>query len=364
MSYLVRGPSGVYIPPPLGSLDYSQLNAATTAALTGYRNRLINSGVKVNQRGASTSTSGTYGSDRWRLDFNTTFTNKTIMGVSAADLSFSDYGQGYFYFGNNGTVPSIAAGDFCYMLQQIEGINIGDLYFGTALASPVSLSFKVRCNGLANFPFSVVIRNGDSTRSYTKLITTGAAGSDLRVKLKIPGDVTGTWKTDNTTGLIVGFTAASGSTYTAAADGVWSAGNFIASPGQGNLYSVASTSLVFADVQLEKGGIITPFEIRPFGLELMLCQRYFETGNEQFAYFGPMPTGGTTAYGECLFKQPKRASPTITMANFTYWSSGSPVGFTPGANTINTNRFGFSGTGLTNWNGWPGDGTWQANAEM
>ena len=44
--------------------------------------------------------------------------------------------------------------------------------------------------------------------------------------------------------------------------------------------------------QLEEGAIATPFEHRPYGLELALCRRYFE--RRRLAVFAPVTT---SAYG-------------------------------------------------------------------
>ena len=47
----------------------------------------------------------------------------------------------------------------------------------------------------------------------------------------------------------------------------------------GSNATVKLSSGTFALVQLEPGIVATPFEMRPFGTELALCQRYFETGD-------------------------------------------------------------------------------------
>ncbi len=68
-----------------------------------------------------------------------------------------------------------------------------------------------------------------------------------------------------------------------------------------------------ANVQLESGSISTPFEHCPYGTELTLCQRYYETisGN------GILATGqawsSSTAYVAILLKVEKRVAPTVTL---------------------------------------------------
>jgi hypothetical protein len=43
-------------------------------------------------------------------------------------------------------------------------------------------------------------------------------------------------------------------------------------------------------VQLEKGTLATPFEVRPYAVELQLCQRYYQV-------FGPGNTSGYNRFG-------------------------------------------------------------------
>lgn len=68
-----------------------------------------------------------------------------------------------------------------------------------------------------------------------------------------------------------------------------------------------------AQVQLEEGPTATPFEQRPLGLELSLCQRYFQSypGNITNAGY---TTNGTAQVYTMLLPTPMRVSPTI---NFT-----------------------------------------------
>ena len=68
--------------------------------------------------------------------------------------------------------------------------------------------------------------------------------------------------------------------------GSWLGSNLPASGGWSNSYSVGTTAsstwfttignyVEFTGVQLEKGSTNTPFEFRPYAVELQLCQRYY-----------------------------------------------------------------------------------------
>lgn len=73
------------------------------------------------------------------------------------------------------------------------------------------------------------------------------------------------------------------------------------------------------DVQLEEGPVATPFEERPIGLELALCQRYYETSNGQVAgaaFYNGSITSGSLYAGRVKFHVQKRTeTPTITLAH-------------------------------------------------
>ena len=74
--------------------------------------------------------------------------------------------------------------------------------------------------------------------------------------------------------------------------------------------TTAGDFLYVTDVQLEPGPVATPFEQRPIGTELALCQRYFETGNLNIRR-------GSSEAGEAQleiirFCVTKRTSPTIS----------------------------------------------------
>ena len=78
-------------------------------------------------------------------------------------------------------------------------------------------------------------------------------------------------------------------------------------------------SLTITGVQLEEGSVATPFEQRPFSLELGLCQRYYEKSyslntNPGTITFLDAIVGDTSGTGSstCEFKIEKRVIPTIT----------------------------------------------------
>jgi acyl-coenzyme A thioesterase PaaI-like protein len=66
----------------------------------------------------------------------------------------------------------------------------------------------------------------------------------------------------------------------------------------------------FIRPQFEAGSVATPFERRPYGAELALCQRYYE---KRSVYFDGGSVSGTFTTS-VLYKVTKRAAPTVTAA--------------------------------------------------
>ena len=73
-----------------------------------------------------------------------------------------------------------------------------------------------------------------------------------------------------------------------------------------------------ANVQFESGSVATPFEQRPFGLELVLCQRYYEVTQVNAAGYG---VAGMSWRTSVPFKVMKRVEPTILVVTQTGYTN-------------------------------------------
>lgn len=76
-------------------------------------------------------------------------------------------------------------------------------------------------------------------------------------------------------------------------------------------------------VQYETGTVATPFEHRPYGAELALCQRYYQTGYGIETIFSGSVTSGSVYYVGVRFHSKMRASPSATVT--TLGSLGFPA---------------------------------------
>jgi hypothetical protein len=108
---------------------------------------------------------------------------------------------------------------------------------------------------------------------------------------------------------------ACGTQYTAPAAGVWYSTNYIAGPGQVN--AVAATSDVFrlTGVTLLGGPAApsaanSPFVIRPYDQELLLCSRYLQYNrNREYGFY----QGGNVLVFNHIPVVPYRANPTLSL---------------------------------------------------
>jgi hypothetical protein len=264
MSVTLNGTSG---------LTFNDATTQNTSAFyggLGFRNRIINGAMMIDQRNAGASitpsVSGTYALDRWRCGLSAA----SKFSVQQSSIAPSGFTKSTLI--TSTSAYTVGALEQFQYSQNIEGYNIADLGWGTASAATVTLSFWVRSSLTGTF--GLAIRNSDSTRIYCPTYTINAANTWEQKSVTIAGDTTGTWATDNTGGLILYFNLGMGSSYQGTAN-VWQTGTYYGPTGATNLVSTNGATFYITGVQLEKGSTATSFDYRPYGTELNLCQRYF-----------------------------------------------------------------------------------------
>jgi hypothetical protein len=243
----------------------------TAQSLQGFRNRIINGDMRIDQRNAGASvnmsSSVTYAIDRW-WTFEDTDGTMTAQRSTVAPAGFTNS----FLCTTTSADASLGATQRVMIGQRIEGFNVADLGWGTASAVSATLSFKVRSSLTGTF--GGVIKNANSTRSYPFTYTISAANTYEDKTVVIPGDTTGTWLTDNGTGMEVNFGLGVGSTFSGTA-GAWAGADLNSATGAVSVVGTNGATFYITGVQLEAGSVATPFERRDYGRELIMCQRYF-----------------------------------------------------------------------------------------
>ena len=295
-------------------------NSTTTSGWTGFKNRLINGNMVIDQRNAGASVTPTtlysqYTLDRWT--YNGSQASKASVQQNAGSVTPPTGFRNYLGITSLSSY-SVTSSDFFGILQHIEGFNTADLAFGTASASSVTLSFWVRSSLTGTFGGNLA--NSANNRNYVFSYTINAANTWEQKSITIAGDTTGTWLTTNGIGLQVVFSIGSGSNFTTTA-GSWSASATYAPTGQTSVVGTNGATFYITGVQLEKGSTATSFDYRPYGTELALCQRYFEecanTGVSQGYIINGYNHSASQIRGVLRFAVPKRATPSIS-ANSTY----------------------------------------------
>jgi hypothetical protein len=296
-----------------------------TAQYTGFKNRIINGDMRIDQRRAGASVTptadGTYTIDRYETRISQS-SKISIQQSTTAPAGFT----------NSMLVTSLAAttvgsSDYFAICQSIEGLNLSDFGWGTANAQTITLSFWVRSSLTGTFGGS--ISNG-SNRNYPFTYTINSANTWEKETITIAGDTSGTWLTTNGKGLQLSLSLGSGSTFNGTA-GAWGSAGFFSATGATNLVSTNGATFFITGVQLEKGTTATSFDFRSIGQELALCQRYFWKSYSTDVAIGTINSAGPIAsianaalsvYFPVYFPVEMRAAPTITFYNNTTGATG------------------------------------------
>ena len=294
----------------------------------GVRNLIINGDMRIAQRGTSVSgiTSGTtyHTVDRW----NTSWVNPSSTWTHSQDTDVP-IGQG---FANSfkilcTTSSAVGTNERLMIGTRFEGQMLQHLKKGTANAESLTLSFWVKSNKTGTYIANLF--DIDNTRYISKAYTINTANTWEKKTLTFDGDTTGALDNDNAQSFILWFGLAVG-TFETSGTLQTSWGSNVATDkfvGQVNLGDTVSNYINITGVQLEVGTEATPFEHRPYDMELRRCKRYYEksypigtfAGSTVIAgrrQMGGNNVSGTTSFlsGPLItFEVEKRTTPTIVL---------------------------------------------------
>jgi hypothetical protein len=295
-----------------------------SASTFGFKNRIINGAMVIDQRNAGASvtpTTNQYSLDRWEL--YVTQSSKVSFQQNAGSVTPPAGFKNYLGLtvGASANV-TVGATDLFLIDQYIEGYNIADLGFGAAGASTVTLSFWVRSSLTGTFGGSLT--NSGNARSYPFTYTISSANTWEQKTITVAGDTSGTWLSTNGTGLGVRFSIGTGSTYLGTS-GSWAGAGYFGATGQTNLVTTNSATFYITGVQLEKGSTATSFDFRSYGTEFAMCQRYLPAFTATTADYPTGLIGQVYSTTQALVTypfivQPRTAPTGITVNNATYFS--------------------------------------------
>lgn len=290
----------------------TNLSAVNGGQLAGFRNRIINGAMRVSQRqtfggglgAVAIAAPGNYtygGADRFRCSVNAPGGSTLVSAVIGKQTG------GASTLGNNGTsqgvqVTMTGGGGSVLISQNIEQANVWDL-----MSKKVTVSAKVYQDTGTTQNVNIQIGKPPTTANdFTNSPSAIANSSNFSIPSGALTQISATF-TLSATDPALGLVATIVFSFTAAITG---------------RYFCAT------EVQLEEGAVATPFERRPYSVELDLCKRYYETSNFGYTGFVSGTTGGgnvTLAYilGRVA---PKYSQPTVSCSApttlFTYINGG------------------------------------------
>jgi hypothetical protein len=297
----------------LGNMAYADsANYYNTGMTTGFRNRIINGDMRIDQRnaGASVTTSvlqqGTFTLDRWSY-YNDVVSKRTIQQSTIAPPGFKTSLKVTI-------IATDTSGPQQFLRQAIEGYTVEDLNWGTANAQSAVLSFWVRSSVIGQHGGAIQSNNTDQCFPFAYTINVADAWEYKTIN--IPGTTIGTWPTTNGHWGSIQFENGPG--YQKSPANEWIALNATSSIGSVNLCATNGATWYITGVQFEKGTVATPFDVRPYIAELALCQRYYwKITGESTNTYPSVGAGGyiTSTYFSAFVPYPvqMRATPTFSI---------------------------------------------------
>lgn len=274
----------------------STSNTIFTDRYITYKNKIINGNFDIWQRGTSSNVNS-YLADRWQNEVvGTTFTASR----QAFTLGQTSVPNEPSFF--HRTVVSSVAGvsNYCLLRQPIESVR-------TLAGKTATLSFWAKADSSKNIAVEFIQTSGSggspsggstgATNGLTRTFALTSSWQKFTTTVSIPSISGYTLGTNNDDHIRVQFWFDAGTNFNS----------------RTNSLGQQSGTFDIAQVQLEEGNVATPFEVRPQGLELSLCQRYFFKRQWTFTV---IKVSGTSFY-PTTFPVPMRVAPSsIVYSNF------------------------------------------------
>ncbi|QZI94457.1 hypothetical protein MelnitzEXVC044M_177 [Methylophilales phage Melnitz EXVC044M] len=293
------------------ALSKIQTTEMLDAPNLGRRNIIINGAMQVSQRGTDINdiaNDSTYIMDR--------FLTRNYGGNGTYDYDYStDVPTATFKNSLKLTCKSASTntGTAGYAIEQrIEGYNIRQLRLGRSNAQPITVSFWVKSSVAGTY--STGLRTTSAEYSYVTEFAL-SANTWKYVTYTAPAltnSLSSLNEESGGSGLLVDLVGLGKQTNKETSTlNAWQSGNKVNSSNQVAWMDSVNATVHLTGVQLEVGEIATPFEHRPFGEELALCQRYYWQNEDVFVYG---KSREADRHRDCTISNPveMRATPTVT----------------------------------------------------
>ena len=201
-----------------GTLPEANGGTGTTVGYCGFKNRIINGSMVIDQRNAGASVTQTaaniYSLDRWQ-SYGSQASKMTLQQSSTAPVGFANS-----ILVTSSSAYSVLSSDIFMLRQHIEGFNLADFGWGTSAAVTATLSFWVRSSLTGTFGGAFYSSGG--TLTYPFNFTISAANTWEQKTITVAGPTTGGATLGNTSAAQVIFGLGAGASNSATA-GTWAA---------------------------------------------------------------------------------------------------------------------------------------------
>ena len=305
----------------LGNINCTGVVSANNIGL--FRNRIINGDMRINQRGNATitipanNTTYFYLVDRFMIQ---SVSHPNVIVATQTQANLANFATMLTVTNNTGTAFA-STGNGSLMINQIlEANTIPEWYCGSTKSFVFSFWARSSINASYSAGILSYIASGRSATYYQSF--TLVANTWKYIKIVIPSITSlGAQFFGTDRQIICSITlGAASTTLLNSTTNVWDLGINATYGISGQAYAFTSTAgATFSTTgwQFEVGSIATPFEYRPFGTELQLCQRYYCTSYPYGAVAGTY----TINYASCA---------TAASGNLAAWQITYPVSVRPG----------------------------------
>ena len=268
------------------------VTSVNAGPLAGFRNAIINGGFDIWQRGTSQTSDGYGSDDRW--------TNMHSGSTKTHTRESFPVGQTLVpgnprFLSRTAVTAGAGAGDHVAKAHRIEGVR-------TFAGETVTLSFWARADAPRSLSVEFAQRFGSGGTPTPDALQLGVtkfaitpAWQRFSTTVTLPGLAGKTLGSHGDDDLQIVFWFDAGSSFDARTGALGH---------QSGIFDIAQ-------VQLEPGRVATPFERRPTGAELALCQRYYTqtTGHARFR----APTAGALFEVPIFWPVTMRVAPTAAI---------------------------------------------------
>jgi hypothetical protein len=297
-------------------------NVVTATSTTTLTNKTLTGAVMNGTLGATTPSTGVFTNVNTPNTFG--FKNRIINGAMAIDQRNAGASQTF-----------TAGGALAYAVDRWYGYCTGANVTGQQVAgstSPTNTQFRYRFTGAASVTAVGFGQRIEQKNSYELAGSTATLSADLAISATL---TTVTWTASYATTTADTFGTLASPTITQIATGTFTVTSTVtnfsanisvpsaATTGIQIVFTIgaltAGLTWTIGNVQLEKSSTATSFDVRPYGTELALCQRYLPafTNGGSNGYLAPVfifsSTGGIATIP---FQVPARVKPTgVTINN-------------------------------------------------